>query len=195
MALTNAEKQAAFRARRDQRITVLEKQNAELRAEVERLRDQSAPIPAGAPYGYAFVPWPNSEGDNERAPTKELSDFIEKLNGWLYAGEDFDVAGWLWFYVESLERWEEIDAEVRSQFGDPDLAALPADKLVAGLQRIIKGLRDEGKKHAAAASPDTVARFAHDLEVLLYSHEVIPKSPLYRRLGKAHGKATRDLVT
>jgi hypothetical protein len=125
---TNADRQRQWRSRRDQRITALEQQNAELRAEVERLRDQSAPAPAGAPYGYAFVPWPNSEHGNDRAPTKEVSDFIEKLNGWLYAGEDFDVAGWLWFYVETLERWEGIEAEVRDMFGDQDVVPTPKDE-------------------------------------------------------------------
>lgn len=38
MALSNAEKQAAWRTRREQRISVLERQVAELTAENERLR-------------------------------------------------------------------------------------------------------------------------------------------------------------
>lgn len=46
MALTNAEKQAAWRERRDQRVKDLEKEQVRLRAEVKRLRST---VPAGDP--------------------------------------------------------------------------------------------------------------------------------------------------
>jgi hypothetical protein len=82
---------------------------------------------------------------------------------------------------ELLAEWKKACADVvRGEVGFRQGLLMKAkallDMRVAGLQKIIKGFREEGSKHVAAASPGSVGKLAHELEVLLYNHEIIPKS-------------------
>jgi hypothetical protein len=73
MAMSNAEKQAAWRARRDQYVAMLEKKVRTLEAELDRLRNQNSATgvaPSGADSRSSPKGRPSEREADEAAPTR-----------------------------------------------------------------------------------------------------------------------------
>jgi colicin import membrane protein len=155
MPLTNAEKQARWRERREQRYTEramrvvgLEERIAEQQAEIERLRNQPSPAAAAAPLRARI-----------EELEKELAEWRKAGSGWEELAQQFDAlrAG----CVFSREEYKRIaaclhpDRVVGTELEKKYAAAF---SLFSGAEKLL--VKWEPKLRPGAAIPRTAAEWA-----------------------------------